>query len=221
MKDDSTNFIQYYIDNPSVVSDALNQPPNGFDQSSADAYAQYVANGKLPDPAPEAASPSTFSQLNGLPSILSGDEFPKSYELTPRNFIIDGLIQEKDVAVAVGPSKLGKTFWWLNCLLSISLGVPFLGRNTKKGNVLMIDFELREDVAMDRIYSICHRMGLNEVPDTFHLLSLAKKCYNLETVVELLRSELASRPEISCLCVDPTYLLTVASSASLASYHAW
>ena len=141
-----------------------------------------------------------------LPQILSGSDFPAQYNLTPRPFLVDGLFQKSDNVLLTAPSKIGKSWFWANAATSIAAGLPFVGRDTAQGNVLILDLELRRDVAMDRLWSIALAMGLEQPPENLFLWSLARHCYDLDVIAEVLHSRLDELPDIDLLVVDPLYL---------------
>ena len=60
---------------------------------------------------------------------------------------------------------------------------------------------------MDRLVSISLARGFDQVPDNLWLWSLAKHCYDLDTIVEVLNARLADLPKIDLMIVDPLYVL--------------
>jgi len=141
-----------------------------------------------------------------LPQIVSGSDFPAQYNLNKRQWLIEGLFQRSDNILLTAPSKIGKSWFWANVATSIAAGLPFIGKDTAKGNVLILDLELRRDVAMDRLWSIALAMGLEKPPENLYLWSLARHCYDLDVIAEVLHSRLDELPDIDLLVVDPLYL---------------
>lgn len=192
MTDDSNNFTKFFTD-PDVL--------NGVSQK----YQNYVSKGIVPDTIP--VSKPVETAVSGLPPIINGKDFPAKYDLKPREFLVDGMFQRGDNILITAPSKLGKSFFWANAAVSIAAGVPFLGKTTSKSNVLILDLELRSDVAMDRLISISLARGFDQVPDSLWLWSLAKHCYDLETICEVLNARLMDLPKMDLIVVDPLYVL--------------
>ena len=192
MTDDSSNFTKYFSD--SAVLDGV-----------AKKYNNYISNGVVPDHSAE--NKPIDKQVGGLPAIINGKDFPAKYDLKPREFLVDGMFQRGDNILVTAPSKLGKSFFWANAAISISAGVPFLGKSTTKSNVLILDLELRKEVAQDRLISIALARGFDQVPEGLWLWSLAKHCYDLETICEALNAQLMHLPKIDLIVVDPLYVL--------------
>lgn len=188
MTDDSSNFTKYFTD-ASVL--------RHIDSDSV--VVHNVAEGikKITS----ATTPS------GLPPIISGADFPPLYELESRPFLIDGVMQRGDTILLTSPPKVGKSFFWANVAVSLATGTPFLGKETSQSNVLMIDLELRRDVAMDRLIHVANAKGFEKVPSNLYLWSLARHTYHLDTIIEVLKSNLEQLPKIDLCIVDPIYVL--------------
>ena len=124
----------------------------------------------------------TFS--SALPPIVKGGDFPPLWELEVRPFLIENILQRGDTCLITSRPKLGKSFMLANIGVSLASGTPFLGRQTSLSNVLMIDLELRRDVAMERLIHVANAKGFEKVPDNLHLWSLARHTYDLDTIVE-------------------------------------
>ena len=190
--DDSENFTKYFND-PKVLAEIEGR------------HKDYVENGNVPQP--EELATSVTSSLHGLPPILSGGDFPPIWELESRPFLVDNLFQRGDTILAFSKPKLGKSFFWGNAAVCLTAGLPFMGKQTTKSNVLVIDLELRRDVAMDRLISIANAHGMEKVPDNLYLWSLARHCYNLDTICEVLEAELSKLPKFDLVVVDPLFVI--------------
>ena len=191
MQDDSTNFVKYFTDNE--VLEKL-----GAREYQPESRREAVAKGAdAPLKKPEA----------GLPPIVSGKDFPPLWELETRPFLIDGMLQRGDTCLLTSRPKLGKSFLLGNAGISLASGTPFIGKETTQSNVLMIDLELRKDVAMERLIHIANAKGFDKVPDNLFLWSLARHTYDLDTIVEVLRSKLEELPQLDLVCVDPIFVL--------------
>lgn len=187
MEDDSSNFVKYFT-NSSVL--------NRIDSDNT--HSTSVS---------EEVKPSSETTPSGLPPILSGADFPPLYELESRPFLIDGMIQRGDTVLLTSPPKVGKSFFWANVGVSMATGTPFLGKETTRSNVLLIDLELRRDVAIQRLTEVANAKGFEKVPDNLYLWSLARYTYDLDTIIEVLNARIAELPPIDFLCVDPIYVL--------------
>ena len=96
------------------------------------------------------------------------------------------MLQRGDTCLVTSRPKLGKSFLLRNVGISLASGTPFIGKETSQSNVLMIDLELRRDVAMERLIHIANAKGFDKVPDNLFLWSLARHTYDLDTIVEVL-----------------------------------
>jgi len=194
MQDDSCKFTEYFTD------------PSNYEGVRQNYY-NYISKGIVPETETSEEEVPGVENEEGLPPIINGSNFPPQYELTPREFLVDGMFQRGDNILITAPPKLGKSWYWANAAVSIASGTPFLGKATTKSNVMLIDLELRKDTAMDRLISISLAKGFKQVPDQLWLWSLAKHCYDLDTICEVLCSRLADLPQIDLLIVDPLYVI--------------
>ena len=184
--DDSSNFLKNLAD-PKSWSDGM-----GFNYTPP----QEKANRK------EAVSVSS-----GLPAIMSGDQFPQQYELTKRPPLIDNFVRRGEVVLLTAASKMGKSWTLQTAATCLAEGVPFLGLETAKSNVLMLDLELHQADAQDRLWSIALAMGLKHPPKNLYLWNLRKHTYDLPVIIETLHSRLDELPEIDAIFLDPVYML--------------
>ena|SRR5437867_3893874 len=90
-------------------------------------------------------------------------------ELKIADYIIDGLIPQQGISIAVGDSGLGKSPFQYQAGICVAAGVPFLGRMVHRGRVLYIDYEnglAQVDGLVSRITSC---LGLREAPSDFRI----------------------------------------------------
>lgn len=191
MEDDSPNFVKYFTD-PAVLEKL------GVGEYQPESRREAMT---------KEANASLEKPRSGLPPIVKGGDFPPLWELESRPFLIDGMMQRGDTILLTSPPKVGKSFFWANVGISLATGTPFLGKQTTQSNVLMIDLELRRDVAMDRLIHVANAKGFDQVPDSLFLWSLARHTYHLETIIEVLRSQLEELPKMDLVIVDPIYVL--------------
>jgi hypothetical protein len=191
MQDDSTNFVKYFTDNE--VLEKL-----GAGEYQPESRREAVA---------KVADTSLQAPESGLPPIVSGADFPPIWELESRPFLIDGMFQRSDTILVTSPAKNGKSLMWGNIGVCCATGTPFLGRETTQSNVLILDLELRRDVAMERLIKIANARGFDKVPPNLYLWSLARHTYNLDTIIEVLHARLEQLPPMDLVIVDPIYVL--------------
>src|SRR5215813_13280385 len=58
-----------------------------------------------------------------------------------REYLVDGLIAQQSLTLAVGDSNRGKSPYFYQMAICVAAGVPFLGLPVKQGRVLYIDAE--------------------------------------------------------------------------------
>ena len=131
MTDDSTNFLK-----------TLSNPQSwGIDQSF-DHTPSSVTTG-------QQETPVTVGEL---PPIVSGDQFPKQYDLPCRQPLIQNFCRKGEVVSLTAASKMGKSWFLQNAATCLAEGIPFLGLETAKTNVLVLDLELAQADAQDRLW---------------------------------------------------------------------
>ena len=155
-----------------------------------------------PEPAAKAETITT-----GLPPWVSGDNFPKQYDLVRRPPLVENFCRRGEMVLLTATSKMGKSWFMMNLATSMSEGIPFLGLETVKSNVLMLDLELSQADAMDRLWSIALANGLKQPPKNLHLWSLRKYCYDLDVIIETLNNRLDQIPNLDAIFLDPVYML--------------
>ena len=93
--------------------------------------------------------------------LLPFDEWEKTIT-AKRNEIVCGLFGERDIVNVVGGSKLGKTYYLAQMVLSIAAGIDFLDHKTQcpAGQLLILDYELHSDVLKERINHLIDAMRI-------------------------------------------------------------
>jgi len=89
----------------------------------------------------------------------SGDDLLRA-NLPPISFIMQDFLTVGGVYLLAGGSKMGKTWLSLDMSISISQGMPFMGKATKKTPVLYIDRESSETSLKSRILAM-HKNGVD------------------------------------------------------------
>jgi RecA-family ATPase len=75
-----------------------------------------------------------------------------------------GLITSGLISTLYGDSGQGKSTLVDGLATCISLGQPFLGHPVMKGPVVILDWELRQDITLHRLYRIARGFGLAKPP---------------------------------------------------------
>lgn len=86
----------------------------------------------------------------GLATVRGDELHDRQFE--PRRFIVDGLIQQGNLALLAGRPKSGKSWLLLQMAQAIDTGAPFLGRATTKTPVLYLALEDGERRIYERLH---------------------------------------------------------------------
>lgn len=89
----------------------------------------------------------------------------RARELSASPFLIKGLLPTRSISLLVGDSGLGKSPLVYQAGLCIAAGVPFLGRETTKGRVLIADFENGVADMNELLEQLGRHLGLAEMPE--------------------------------------------------------
>ena len=96
----------------------------------------------------------------------------RAQELGASVHLIEGLIPARSNVILLGDSGLGKSPLVYQAGISIAAGVPFLGRETTRGRVLIADFENGIGDISELVERISGYLGLPGPPDDVLLWSL-------------------------------------------------
>ena len=103
--------------------------------------------------------------------VISLPDFQRLCAAEPNAHVVETLIPEASVCMAVGDSGLGKSPWAYQLGMCVASGKPFLGHAVKQGPVLYIDLENGRDGILEVTRSLAKHLGLAEVPKDFLLLT--------------------------------------------------
>lgn len=95
-------------------------------------------------------------------------------EIEPKRYLVDGLIEAGTITQYAGKEKGGKTYTLMHLALTMSAGLPWLGRDTMtdvQGGVLWLNLDMSRTLGKRRVYEITH--GIEESfdkrdPELFH-----------------------------------------------------
>lgn len=82
--------------------------------------------------------------------------------------VIDGLLRRGETGNIIASTKIGKSWLALGLAFAVATGRNWLGRETLKGRVLLVDNELRQNTLKHRMQAVSTAMGLNAC-DTYSL----------------------------------------------------
>src|SRR5437588_5108695 len=106
---------------------------------------------------------------------------------TRTQFLVDGFLPAKSIAIAAGDSAIGKSPFVLQFALSVAGGVPFLGMCTTQGRVLYFDLENPLLDCKSIRDALVRFLGLTETPKDFLLVTEPRE---LEPLIAAVRPQL-------------------------------
>ncbi len=83
--------------------------------------------------------------------------------------LVAGLIARRSVSILVGDSGLGKSPLAYQLGICVAAGLPFLGMETKSGNVVYVDYENELEESQAVRARLVGFLGLEKAPDNFLL----------------------------------------------------
>jgi hypothetical protein len=95
----------------------------------------------------------------------------RARELAASASLIKGLLPTRSIAILVGDSGLGKSPLVYQVALCVAAGVPFLGRETLQGRVVLADFENGIGEMDELVERISRHLGLPEPPKDLYFWS--------------------------------------------------
>lgn len=84
----------------------------------------------------------------------------RARELGSAGYLVEGLLPSRSIGLVVGDSGLGKSPLAYQLGICVAAGLPFLGRKTQKGRVVMADFENGIADVIELIGRISRYLGL-------------------------------------------------------------
>ena len=93
----------------------------------------------------------------------------RTKELGGAEYLIKGMLPRRSVALLLGDSGLGKSPLMYQAGLCIAAGVPFLGCETRKGRVVLCDFENGIADIDELVERISAHLELLKPPDDFYI----------------------------------------------------
>jgi len=119
--------------------------------------------------------------------------------------IVNGMIRRGEKASFGGSSKSKKTFTGLDLVLSVASGRPWMGIETTKVPVVIVDMELRKKTLQLRIKKILEVRGITLQRGELHIISLRGKVTTAEKALAFVK---ANCPKVVGLFfIDPFYKL--------------
>jgi AAA domain len=137
-----------------------------------------------------------------LPPIENGTAFLKKAIPAPPQ-LVEGLIEQGTKVAIAGGSKTFKTWQQLNLAISVSHGIPWMGRNTKKGNVLFINLEISEFHSQGRAIQILKARERDLQLDNLDIWNLRGHAASYHELLPRIQDRI--RQGYALIIVDPIY----------------
>ena len=98
--------------------------------------------------------------------------------------VIEGILRIGEVANIIAATKVGKSWFALGLAIAVATGRSWMGLKTLKGNVLLIDNELRPKTLKHRIATVMNAMGIEPSADHARLevISLRGQFADIESL---------------------------------------
>jgi hypothetical protein len=139
-----------------------------------------------------------------LPAIVDAAEFIATALIEPPK-LIAGILHQGSKLVVGGGSKSFKTWTLLDAALSVSHGVPWLGRETEKGPVLFLNFEIQKWSIQRRIAAIADAKRIRIEPGQLAIMNLRGRAAHYGTLLPQIKA--AAIGKYSMIVLDPIYKL--------------
>ena len=120
--------------------------------------------------------------------------------------LIEGLLKQKRIMVLGAASKIGKTWTFVNLVISIATGQPWLGCNTTKGKVLYLNFELPDDEIQERIEAVKIARCITLEDGQLDVWNLSEHSAPYDVILPVI-SERIKTKEYSAIVLDPIYCM--------------
>ncbi len=120
--------------------------------------------------------------------------------------LISGLLHQGSKLVLGGGSKSFKTFTLTDLALSIAYGRQWLGKDTRQGRVLYLNFEIQPVFFSDRIAAIAGAKGIVQETDRLDVWNLRGHAAEAGKVLPDIERR-ASKTKYALIVLDPIYKL--------------
>jgi hypothetical protein len=162
------------------------------DPNRADIMSEYLG---------EASEP----KQTGLPPIVDAANFMSTPQPEPPELVC-GLLHQGSKLVLGGGSKSFKTWTLLDLALSVSHGLPWLGRKTVCGGVLYLNFEIQDYAWQKRIAAVAHAKGITLKPGEIKLWNLRGHAADFKSLLPRITEQI-KESGFALIILDPIYKL--------------
>jgi len=167
-------------------------------------------NPPLPETEADRCVKSAFTQspqspLLELPEPIDAAGFLTQSIAAPAE-LVAGILHQGSKLVFGGSSKSFKTWSLLDLAISIATGTDWLGRQTKQGKVLYVNFEIQAHPWQRRIVAVAQAKGVELRPGQLSLLNLRGHATSFQQLIPRIIQR-CSTDHFALTVFDPIYKL--------------
>lgn len=124
-----------------------------------------------------------------------------------REELIEGVVRRGHKLLITASSKAGKSFLLQNLALEVCRGGYWLGRKTRTGNVLILDFEIDRSSFLNRLSEISRALDISpeEIKGRLKFCCLRGKSYDFSELIQLISEQIKGNWTPSMIIIDPLY----------------
>lgn len=157
------------------------------------------------------------AETDTLPVDVTDFDAEWDEELTPSDWIIEGVLGTHEKMMLSGPSKAGKSFALLQLCAAIAEGDTWMGMRVKQGHVLYINLELKRDSRIRRLKEVFAVNGYGKANlNRIHSLDLRGLSAPLEQLTSKIVRQ-AAKYRCSTIIIDPIYKIMAGDENSAES----
>ena len=145
------------------------------------------------------------SGINDLPDFIDAAMFQATPIEAPAE-LIRGILHKGSKLAFGGSSKSFKTWCLLDLAISVSTGLPWMGRDTEQGKVLFVNFEIQPYAWQRRIEAITRARGIQLDPGRVILWNLRGHAAGFKMLMPRITARCQAE-NFSLIVLDPIYKL--------------
>jgi RecA-family ATPase len=145
-------------------------------------------------------------RIAGEKQSLVVSTWGKIFSPKPEELVV-GALHRGCRMILGGPSKAHKSWTLLDLGISIATGSPWMGMETKKSKVLLVNMEIHEAFLKERMQVIldAKKLTWDDLGTNMHLLQRRGQPAPAEEVAHLIHTECSLEKDIACVIIDPIY----------------
>lgn len=198
--------ISDFWDDYEVDVDKIEEMCDRLNKSSPEDIINYYkdkANNVLSTVKTKMGNALTGSQSALIPRRAT--DLERAYE--PIEYLVDGIFKRESFNSIVGAAKAGKTQLSMAVAFCVQNGIPFLGHECKKGDVLYVDFELEHNEINHRLNLLKSYYEMPEAEVPYYISAsrdFANGTINMAGILEAVREAKKNNPDLK-LCIFDCY----------------